>query len=238
MFLKGGQQCLRFLCAMWLYSNVFVLADRSFSECPQGPVQPKQNCAVGQYPLHRCTQTAAEQLFLITEQNVVYIPTSANLLSACTHIPLSLPPLPVLSCPLSDACLNCRLSDASPPHPRKGKPTRWADALSPKRANIHLWLTPHYQTQCVIVWNPEPSGCTDSQHRLIKRIIKQLWGFTAVPPDQKKHIGRHWLCWLGDKPGGLIIAKNHWPIIPASYICFYGDSVQSQGSGYNESLFI
>lgn len=69
MYVKWGQQCLRFLCAAWLFSNVFVLVERSSASVYRGSVQPMQNRAVGQYPLHRCTQTAAEQLFLITEQS-------------------------------------------------------------------------------------------------------------------------------------------------------------------------
>lgn len=53
----------------------------------QGLVQLMQKSAMGQYQvtLHHCTKTAAEQLFLITEQSIVWIPSSANLLCAYMH---------------------------------------------------------------------------------------------------------------------------------------------------------
>lgn len=59
-----------------------------------------------------------------------------------------------------------------------------AAACSPGWTNIHLWLTSHYRTLHVIVWNSEPLGCTDSRCSLIKRTIKQLWGFMTAPPDR------------------------------------------------------
>lgn len=64
--------------------SVYVLLGIRYGDSLQGPVQLVRNSTVGQYQvtLHHCTQTAVEQLFLITEQSL-WIPTSANLLCVC-----------------------------------------------------------------------------------------------------------------------------------------------------------
>lgn len=66
---------------------VYVLLGMRYGDSLQGPVQLVRNSTVGQYQvtLHHCTQTAVEQLFLITEQSL-WIPTSANLLCVCVHV--------------------------------------------------------------------------------------------------------------------------------------------------------
>lgn len=108
-------------------------------------------------------------------------------------------------------------------HPRLH--TLSAAACNAQWTNTHLWLTSHYRTQRVIVWNSEPLGCTDSQCSLIKCTIKQLWGFMTAPPDHK-HIHSQCCLWMWEEEeeeGGrfhwgcgtaLLPRRTYWPLVP------------------------
>lgn len=155
----------------------------------------EQRCGIVLGSLHHCTQTAAEQLFLIMEQSVVWkscVEMSRQIF--CVHTrhkcacvsctwgllklickwvlylqenSLYLSPLPVCAQTARSTWLRQKVESSGFTSFSSRLQAPSAAVHSPKWTKTHLWLTSHYWTRCV------------------KRTIKQLWSFITAPPDRK-----------------------------------------------------